>query len=171
MFREDENQNLVSFSALSFSRRSEARPECLGRRCQFLIKIGQDPCQQPIVMYRTYRYRTYSHGFIIIQPCCVWRRVGGSTCYLSLTELRVLKCRRTLICPDSASSHNFFALIAIPVFWQVLRCHASIFATRNQRGQSFETKAAWSRAFFGSIWKRLKPDVLVGSTSGSDTTF
>ena len=42
MFREDENQNLVSFSALSFSRRSEARPECLGRRCQFLIKIGQD---------------------------------------------------------------------------------------------------------------------------------
>ena len=116
MFREDENQNLVSFSALSFSRRSEARPECLGRRCQFLIKIGQDPCQQPIVMYRTYRYRTYSHGFIIIQPCCVWRRVGGSTCYLSLTELRVLKCRRTLICPDSASSHNFFALIAIPVF-------------------------------------------------------
>jgi hypothetical protein len=40
VFREDKNENLVSFSSQSFLRRSEARPDCLNQRCQFVLKPG-----------------------------------------------------------------------------------------------------------------------------------
>jgi hypothetical protein len=40
VFREDENENLVSFSSQSFLRRSEAKPDCLNQRCQFVLKPG-----------------------------------------------------------------------------------------------------------------------------------